>query len=142
MEDLLQEAHNRKKFFYKETAPAAVRLGISFVVLWFGISQLANPGSWLGYLPSWSSALPIQPESLVFLNGMFETIVGLLLILGFLTRIAAGLAGLHILAIAFSLGYNDVAVRDIGLSVMAFAAALYGPDKYCLERILRKQKTG
>ncbi|HLD06443.1 MAG TPA: DoxX family membrane protein [Candidatus Nanoarchaeia archaeon] len=114
----------------REYAPIVTRIGLSAVFLWFGISQLADPGYFLGYVPD---ALAAQGETLLLANGIFETVFGSLLLLGLFTRIAALLLGLHLLGIAGGLGYNDIAVRDIGLTLAAFSVALFGADRWTLD---------
>ena len=66
-------------------------------------------------------------------NGIFETILAVALGVGYFTRLAAFLAALHILGIGISLGYSDIAIRDIGLAIASFAVFLQGPDQYCIE---------
>jgi len=123
---------------YKEYAPILVRLSISLVFVWFGLTQIFSPGSLAGYLPGFAYDLPLKPLTLIFLNGIFGTAFGLLLLTGLFTRISSFLLGLHLLGITFSLGYNDVAIRDLGLALTTFAITLYGPDKWCLDRRIKK----
>jgi len=120
------------------------------VFLWFGISQLVNPESFMGYMPQW--IFPHEPamqhsHSMQFMhniphpgahftimaNGVFETLFGLLLLLGLFTRLSALLLSLHLFGIMLSLGYNDIAVRDFGLALAALSVALNGKDKYCMD---------
>ena len=120
-----------------------VRLAIAFVLLWFGISQLINQESFIGYVPQWlyphdigmQHDHPIQfmhniptPSLHVILmaNGIFDTVAGILLLLGLFTRIASFIVALHLLGIAFSLGYNDIAIRDIGLAIAASSLIFSG----------------
>jgi len=130
---------NTNMKLYKEYAPILLRISISLVVLWFGLNQIFNRELLAGYLPQFAYNLPIEPLTIILIIGIFETIFGLLLIIGLFTRIASFLLTLHILGIAFSLGYNDVAIRDIGLALATFAIFLYGPDKWCLDNKLRKK---
>ena len=118
----------------KKYAPILVRYALSFVFLWFGLSQLADQASFLGYLPQWTYHLPIAPSTFVLLNGAFETLLGVLLACGLFTRAAALLLGLHLVGIAVSLGYNDIAIRDVGLALATLAIFLQGSDDWCLER--------
>jgi len=124
---------------YKENAAILVRIAVSLVVLWFGLNQIFNRELLIGYLPQFAYALPIEPLTFILINGIFETIFGLLLIIGLFTRISSFLLTLHILGIAFSLGYNDIAIRDYGLAIITFAIFLHGPDKWCLDNKLRKK---
>ena len=141
---------------YKGYAPSIVRIGVSLVFLWFGISQLINPESFLGYLPQWFyshpldmmhehslqmlHSLPLKPHFVIMSNGVFETLFGTLLLLGVLTRISALLLALHLIGIIIGIGYNDIAVRDFGLMILTFSVFLNGSDKFCLENIFRLKK--
>ena len=139
----------------KKYSITVVRLGLAFVLLWFGINQLINPESFLGYVPQWLykhditmlHEHPLQlmhniqvPSVHVVLmsNAIFETIAGLLLLIGFYTRIAAFIAALHLLAIAFSLGYNDIAIRDVGLTLMAASLVFSGAGPLSLDNKKKK----
>ncbi|MBI5389385.1 DoxX family membrane protein [Candidatus Woesearchaeota archaeon] len=134
---------------YKPFAAPLLRMGLSLVFLWFGISQLVNPESFLGYVPQWlyqhditmthSHALQLMHDIpkpdvhfIIMANGVLETVLGLLLILGLWIRGAAFLLGLHLLGIMFSLGYNDIAVRDFGLAMATFVVMLNGNDRWCV----------
>lgn len=123
-------------------APLVLRLAMSFVVLWFGFTQLVAPQTFMGYMPSWmpmmSSMMHVQPVSFITFNAVFEIIFGFLLLLGFFTRITAFLLFLHIFFIGINLGYNDIAIRDIGLSFALLAVCLQGPDEWCLDNRLKK----
>ncbi len=111
-------------------APALVRFGISFVFLWFGINQFIDPGYFMGYLPAF---IPdTYSTSFVLFNGVFEIIFGLLLLVGYYVRPVSFLLGVHLLGIIFSLGYNDIAIRDVGLMLVTFAITLGGADPWCL----------
>ena len=122
---------------------AIIRIGIAFVLLWFGINQLVNPESFLGYMPHWlyphdaqmqhehpmqlMHNIPIpSAHTILMSNGIFEAIAGILLLIGLFTRVIAFIAALHLLVIASFLGYNDIAVRDIGLAIMAASLVLSG----------------
>ena len=139
---------------YKSYAAIVLRIGMSLVFLWFGLNQLINPESFLGYIPQWiipHSAYIIHEHAIQILhelppithimimgNGIFETIFGLLLILGIYVRMSALLLSVHMLFIMIMLGYNDVAVRDFGILVASTAIFLNGKDKFCIENILRR----
>ncbi len=130
---------------YKECAPVIVRFAVCFVFLWFGINQLANPGSFLGYVPAWFfSGGPLHfsnlsPEFLISMNGLLETVFGALLLLGIFTRLSAFALAVHIFVIALGLGYNDVAIRDVGISIATFSVFVNGPDKFCLDNRFREK---
>jgi len=130
----------------KPYAPAVARIAIALVFLWFGINQLLIPKDFMGYLPGWViqdtigfghyfhsiiMLLHLTPAMVLFLNGLLETVLGILLLIGLFTRASALILGLHLLSIAFSLGYNDVAIRDLGLILVTISVFLHGPDRWC-----------
>ena len=57
----------------KVFAPAVLRYGLGLVYLWFGISQLINPGNFIGYLPTFLFNSSFA-QSFVIINGVFEII--------------------------------------------------------------------
>ena len=135
-----------------------IRVGIAFVLLWFGINQLVNPESFLGYMPHWlyphahdaqmqhehpmqlMHNIPIPSAHTVLMgNGIVDATIGLLLLVGFYTRIAAFIAALHLLGIAISLGYNDIAIRDIGLAIMAASLVFSGAGPLSFDSRQKKE---
>ena len=134
----------------KKYSAAIIRVGVAFVLLWFGINQLVNPESFLGYIPQWlyphdaqmqhghpmqlMHNIPVPSVHTVLMgNGIFETTAGILLLIGLFTRVTAFIAALHLLVIAFSLGYNDIAIRDIGLAIMAASLVFSGAGPLSLD---------
>ena len=118
---------------YSQYAPALVRISLSLVFLWFGVNQIFDGDTFIGYVPDF---LGEYASTLVLLNGIFETFFGLLLIAGYYTRIVAFVLGIHLFFIMIGLGYNDIAVRDFGLMLITFSVALGGGDVWCLDKKL------
>ncbi len=116
----------------KEYTPAIARWGVGIVFFIFGISQLLNPSSWMAYLPDFALNIGVNSTTLIYMNGVFDLTLGILLLLGIFTRIIALIGILHIIGIIFSLGYNDVSVRDFGLLIVLVSALIHGADKLCL----------
>ena len=117
----------------RELAPVVLRFGMVALFLWFGLSQITNPAGWTSWLPAWTSNIPIAGTTIVLLNGAFETVLGIALAVGFWTRIVAGLLALHLLVIAYEIGYNDIGVRDFCLAIATAAVACFGGDKYSFD---------
>ncbi len=122
----------------RKYAPAVVRIALSLVFLYFGISQLIRPETFTGWLPAWTAFIPVQARTLVVLNGAFEVIAGSALLIGIYTRIASLLLGLHLLGITMSIGFTEIGVRDFGLAFATLAIALQGKDILCLETFIKK----
>ena len=127
-------------------SPLVLRWGLSFVFVWFGLNQIFSPAAFMGYLPTWAvqdqagmehmlysmaSAVPGGARGILLINGIVELILGTLLAMGLCTRVAALLLSLHLLGIVLSLGYNDIAIRDVGLVLATFSIFLAGRDRWC-----------
>ena len=120
---------NIKEFFIKNKnySIPIIRIGLALVLLWFGIDEIINPENWFGYIPSWLSyILPFSPYFFITLNGIFEIMMGVLLLIGSYTRIIAFIAALHLLSITVVVGYNEIGVRDFGLTLMAVSLIFSG----------------
>ncbi len=118
---------------FHEYAPAILRISVSLVFLWFGFTQLFHPSSWVSYLPQWTGKFIISQTTIVILNALFEIFFGILLLIGFYTRLSALLLGVHLLGITLSIGLNATGIRDFGLTFATLAIFLYGPDKLTLD---------
>ena len=124
----------------KEYAPIVLRISLGLVFLWFGFTSIFNYESLIGYLPEFTYSLKISLQNIMLLNGIFEIVFGILLIVGLFTRVIAFILFLHILIISFSLGYNDVAIRYFGLALATLSVFLNGADKWCLDRKLKRNE--
>ena len=123
----------------RAAAPTVVRVGVSLVFLWFGSQQLMDANAWAGLIPNWVLTLvPLSAQSLVRFNGSFEVVFGCALLVGIFTRITALLLALHLFHIMTVVGYNDIGVRDFGLSMATLSVFLYGSDPLCLENWLKR----
>ncbi len=111
-----------------------LRYSVAFLFLWFGLNQLFDGGAWVAWLPAWIYSLPIEPLTFIYVNGFFETLFGLFLFLGLFTRLSALILALHLFGIAFTLGYNDIAVRDFCLALATMAVAFYGSDSWSFDK--------
>ncbi len=125
---------------YSKYAPVVLRIAISLVFLYFGTSQLMNASKWIGFMPDFVSAMfGGNAVLLVHINGVFEVIAGLCLIVGFQTRIVALLLGLHLIGIASSIGFSPLGVRDFGLSFATLSIFLNGADVWCLDEKMKSR---
>lgn len=101
--------------------------GLGIVFLWIGFDILKHPDAWIGYVPT---ELPFGLDRVLALkiNGVFDAIVGSLLILGWWPKIIAALAALHLIGILVDQGVDQVIIRDVGL-LGASLALLFWPKR-------------
>lgn len=122
----------------EEYAPVLLRVSMSLVFLWFGISQITDTDNYLGYLPDFIFSSGYAKQ-FVISNGIFEIVTGTMLLFGIFTRIAALLLSLHLFAIAFEMRYGDTAIRDFGLALATLSIVMRGGDIWCLENKIKKK---
>jgi uncharacterized membrane protein YphA (DoxX/SURF4 family) len=102
-------------------------LTFGLVPLLAGLDKFFNLlADWPSYLsPVAADVLPVPPQSFLYLVGVVEMLVGLLVLTRW-TRIGAWIAAAWLVLIAGNLvllGALDVAVRDLGLAVGAYTLA-------------------
>ena len=119
-----------------------IRIGLAIVFLLFGIDKFINPELWFGYVPNFILQLtPLSLNLFIFLLGILEAIIGLFLLLGFLTRITAIIAAILLLGVIFTVGYNEITVRDIGLLAMAISLIITKDNILSLDSLIKKRKS-
>lgn len=113
-----------------------LRVGLGVTILLAGAHKLVAPAVWHAYLAPpfaalWPTAVvPLNPVFVAF--GVSEVVVGLLLLADWHAPTVAFVTALSLLGVAANLGVGavagepvvDVLVRDLGLTVLAFGAAL------------------
>lgn len=118
--------------FIETYAPSVLRIGMSFVILWFGTQQLLHTTDWTAYVPdSATTMLHVSATTLVYFNSFFELIFGLMLLFGWRTRLVALLLALHLFDIMWVVGYGEIGVRDFGLAVATLVVSMNGADLLC-----------
>ncbi len=109
---------------FSRYAPLILRVGLATVVLWFGAEQLTNASGCIAWVPEWTSVIGLSPEQVVYANGTFEVVTGILLLFGFFTPIVAFVLFLHVCLITIQIGLNPTGVRDFGITVALLSLAL------------------
>lgn len=102
-------------------------------------TSYTNPESgWISpFFTSWiTDTLGMEVSRFLFYQGLFEMTIGLLVLVGFVTPVAAVLMGLFYWAITIA---NPIAgeirlSRDIALMAFSFALAYYGAGKFSLDK--------
>ena len=98
----------------------ALRIGLAAVFFWFGIDKFFHPTYWLNaWVPDWIGPLVgkfgISGVQFIYLNGIFEVLVGLSLLTGVFSKFFSLLGMLFLLSILLVAGITEITIRDIGL---------------------------
>ena len=109
-----------------------LRLGLAAVFLWFGIDKMLHPTYWLNawvprQLIELLTTFSISDSQFIYLNGIFEILVGLSLITGVFIKFFSALAILFLIGIMVFVGMNEVTIRDLGL-IGGFVSVLLWPS--------------
>ncbi len=119
-------------------APHIPRIALGVVFLVFGLDKFRVPEFWIGFMPTWLTALlPFSAALFNYAQAAGESVLGVLLLMGRFTRSAAALCGVllaGIVLVTFSTGLYDLAVRDIGLLGLALYVMLMPTEKLKKER--------
>ncbi len=117
----------------KKYAPVIIRLGLAFVFVWFGMTQLFDQSAWVSFIPkALTSATGMSAETFVIFNGVFEVFMASLLAFGLYTRFVGALLFLHMFAIIADVGLSPIGMRDIGLMTALLSITLQGNDFFSL----------
>ena len=110
----------------------ALRFGLAVVFLWFCIDKILHPAYWLNAWVPQGVQLLIAKFSLtgiqfIYVNFIFEILVGLSLVTGVFTKFFSALAIIFLLSVLVFVSISEVTVRDFGL-LGGFIAVLLWPD--------------
>ncbi|MEK7556602.1 MAG: hypothetical protein AAB538_01360, partial [Patescibacteria group bacterium] len=97
-----------------------LRIGVGIVFLWIGIDILRHSDLWLGFVPE-SLPFGIPRAVALQLNGFFDILLGILLLVRIFPKTAAAFAVLHLAGILLTQGVNAILIRDVGLLGAALA---------------------
>ncbi len=124
----------------------AMRLGLGFVMCWFGVQELRNPSEWTVFVPSFVSDIsPIAVNDLVLLHGFLLVLAAGSVVLGLFylpgAVLSMGLLAEILGGLWIDSGFNDLVVRDIGLLGLAIAVAADPVRSWHLESVLSQTRT-
>ena len=115
-----------------------IRVSIGLIFFWFGLDKLIHPLLWLGWIPKTIiNLIPFSGNTFIYILGVVELVLGVLLIVGFLVRIVALFTALNLIGVIVSIGFNDIAVRDFGLLIMAVSLAISKNHIYSIDWLLK-----
>lgn len=109
-----------------------LRFSWAVLFLWFGTQQLMDPAVWVGFLPAWTGFLPIPAETLIQLNGWFECIAAVFLLVGIWIKPVSLILAAHLFFVAVDVG-GATGVRDAVLAMVGVALFFAPVDSWALD---------
>jgi hypothetical protein len=119
-----------------------MRLGLAFVVGWFGIQELRSPSEWAVFVPSFVGHIsPVAVNDLVLVHGFLLLLACCSIVAGLLYLPGCLLAMGLLAEILFGLwwdggGISDLVIRDVGLFALAGALAIDPSRFWHLDNVL------
>lgn len=110
-----------------------LKISLAAVFLWFGIDKFIHQIYWLnawvpaGFL-AFLAKFNMDGNQFIFLQGIFEVLVGISLLSGVLIKLFSFLAIIFLVFVFFVAPLNEVIIRDIGL-IGGFLAILFWPNR-------------
>ena len=115
-----------------------VRVGLAITFIWIGILILKSPESWGGYVQPWAvNLLPISVQKALLSTAVLDIIIGIFLLIDWLTWLAGLVAALHIIVVLTVSGITDITVRDIAILAAAVALMADSLPKNFTNKILQ-----
>ena len=118
-------------------APSLLRMGLALVYLWFGISQIMSPLLFTQYIPDFLTALLDNSELIVLSSGIIVSLLGLLLLLGLMTKIVAWILVFHMIIVLNGIGYNSMGVKSFGILIGTITIAMTRNDSLRLDNKIK-----
>jgi uncharacterized membrane protein len=106
----------------KVLANVFLTAGIAFVFGYFGIDKFVHPAWWIDWMPAWMEGLMgLSRNGWMLITGAAEVLFAVMLLIPVrpIRQAGAILAALHLVAVLTQTGWNDIAIRDIGLLFMS-----------------------
>jgi len=122
----------------------AVRLGLGAGFLWAGINKVIDPEGFGMMLQNMAGIDPMMAPTMALLIGSLETISGILIWIGLITRIAAGFQLVVLIGAQFMFGFDftmgPAIWKDPALIGITIMLLLYGSGKFGLDYRISKSK--
>ena len=126
--------------------PLALRLGLAYPFLEWGLDALRNPIRFQYYLRDNAMGQPVllvlSPEGATVLLGLFEVLLALLLTVGLLNRITSSMVLVSLVAFSVIAGYPLALPQDIALGGAVVTLILQGGGAFSLDRRIRMVSGG
>ena len=125
----------------KKLALPVLRIGLGVTFLWIGILVFKDPEGWGAYLQPWAAdLLPIDIGATMTVAGVFDIVLGILMILNLFVWPLAFLGAFHLLVVLIVTGINAITVRDIGLlaACLSLLFETWPSKHFLLFKVLKK----
>ena len=124
---------------YEPYISLILRITLGFVFLYSGFGKLTNPNHPSILVVRSMSFIPFDPQFFVFLQGLVETVLAILLIIGFYTSIIGSITAILVLLGIALFDFNFV-WKDVALFGSAITLAIQGSSIMSIDHYL-KHKT-
>lgn len=101
-----------------------LRVGLGITFLWVGVLIFQSPEAWSNFISPWAAELiPFSLKNTMICVGIFDVLIGALLVYDFAVWIGALFAAIHMIDVLVVSGITSITVRNI--AILAGALALF-----------------
>lgn len=126
--------------WHSDWGTVVARVGVGLVFLWFGIDKFIHVSNWTGWVPQWMEAvIPMSLITFMYVQGVIESLVGLLLVIGYQVRIASLVAVVTLLGVELAMvgtGQAEMMLRDGAILAAAVSLLFTGSQKLSVDSFL------
>jgi uncharacterized membrane protein YphA (DoxX/SURF4 family) len=124
----------------QRSAYVVLRVGLAITFIWIAAFIFQAPEGWGSFIQPWAQhLLPIPLRQAMLATAVLDLLIGLLLLAGMWTWLAALVGAFHIATVLITVGINDVTVRDVGLLAATAALAIETTPSWILARMSWKR---
>lgn len=107
-----------------QNARLTLTIGLAFVLGYFGIDKFIHPLNWTPWMPNWMDGFAgLSVSTWLPMIGGFEALLAVSLCIPWknIQHWTALIAALHLTSVVLVVGWNDIGIRDAGLTCAASA---------------------
>jgi hypothetical protein len=109
-----------------QLASLSLRAAVAFSFAYPAIDAYFNPNTWIGYLPQWATALPLEPIVVLHIFGAIELVIASWLMSGRYLVYPAAIATIILLLITGIYWQQfTILFRDLALALASFALVIW-----------------
>lgn len=105
-----------------------LRISLGLTLIFMGTDVFRHPEAWITYVSS-ESIFGFNQDALLRFGGMFDIVIGLMLVVKIMPKLAGSLIVIHLLGIFIGNGFDSTLARNISLLGTSMAIAMW-PSSY------------
>lgn len=138
VENTIPEEHGKES--RADVGALILRIGIGLALVITGAIKLIAPADFAQSVQD-LAIVPFSATAFAYFVGIAELALGILLFIGFITRVISIVtAAFFLAALVFTFVYVDKTFMNLGLTAASVALAMLGPGNLSVDNLLRREQ--